>query len=291
MFDNELFANEAIKLKDKTEAIAQEIAEKIKKIEGEKSDLANYNKETIERIFNETVESKIIESIENLLNPENELIKEILRKKLWNIWYKAAFGYVAEYREKNSDKDIIESEYTVSGGIKSTNKKHNLRRIGGNLHNLQVHQVPIKYLDYFIGFKKCVLNYLYRILTGPYKPLVYEHSKIMKELPKIKNHIINALPPGKDRDRIKEEFDILDFNMNYRYITNSIFVRRKIESEWEQYNREPNFKQDVHFNYSIYGIGRIVYQPFKNLYIYGMEIPEQFDRGKLLSTMFFCWRK
>ena len=55
----------------------------------------------------------------------------------------------------------------------------------------------------------------------------------------------------------------------------------------EEYKRKPDPFVDIHLLYTIYSIDQKIYKPFKYLYIYGMEIPEQFHRGKLLSTMFF----
>jgi len=326
LFVDELFDIEAIKLKGKAEQIAEEIAKKIIKREGEK--LADYNKEEVDSILNinkeviNSILNKTIESnIQNLLYPQNE---ELLRKNLWNVWYKTTYGYVDEYKEKFGDKfDEITIDQAIKkatffhansrkpkaksiGGIKKRRNKRILYGRGPRDHSpgnsrYQIQQVPVyqnqiqqmhvKYIDYFKGFlQKYVYNFLYKIFMGPYKPLQYNHSEISNELVKLQEKIINALPPGKDREKIEKEFDILDrqkINITIKDITKSIFIRRKLQKEIVRYGLEPDPSVDIYLLYTIYNVDNIIYKPFNNLYIYGMEIPEQFDRGKLLSSMFF----
>jgi len=104
MFYDELLKKAAIKLQDKAREIAEEIAGKIKKIEGEKNNLADYNIEIVKNAFNEIIESKINGSIQNLI-PKNKEDQELLRVKLWNILYTLNFGYdirKPKYKKKKS---------------------------------------------------------------------------------------------------------------------------------------------------------------------------------------------
>jgi hypothetical protein len=105
MFYDQLLNNEAKKLQGNARAIAEEIAKKIKKDGGEKANLADYSKKIVQSAFNEIIESKIKECIQNLLI-KNKINKELLRVKLWNILYTINFGY--DISKIPNDKEIKE---------------------------------------------------------------------------------------------------------------------------------------------------------------------------------------
>jgi len=116
MFYDELLKKAAIKLQDKAREIAEEIADKIKKVEGEKNNLADYNIEIVKNAFNLIIESKINGSIQNLI-PKNKEDQELLRVKLWNILYTLNFGYdirKPKYIKKRKPKYIKKS---MKGGM------------------------------------------------------------------------------------------------------------------------------------------------------------------------------
>ena len=105
MFYKELLNIEAKKLQANAQAIAEEIAEEIiKKDVREKTTLAHYDRQKIKLIFNETVEKKINETVEkkiknslsNLKSYLKTVDKELLRKRLFNILYRANFGYIKD---------------------------------------------------------------------------------------------------------------------------------------------------------------------------------------------------
>lgn len=101
MFYAELLNKEAIKLENNAEEIAEEIVIKIKKedkTDNVKKRLADYSEETILSAFNEIIGKKIDETIKNVLRPINKEYEKLLIKKLWDVLYKANFGYVAEYK-------------------------------------------------------------------------------------------------------------------------------------------------------------------------------------------------
>ena len=296
-YSGDLLNKKAIDLQGNAEEFAKEIAIKIIEKEGDFTGFDNYNIDTVNSVFIEKIKNKINQDIKN---------KELLRKDLWNILYTSHYGYVPKYIEKYGDKI---NDLTIGEAIQdelSITKKPRAKSIGGKYKNFLQYilngggprdhspgkpppppQLPVKYFNYYPGFIISLWNILIRMLNRPLKmlegpPLTYNHSDIMNELPGIKSEIINSLTLPKDKDKIKLEFNYVDYNIAKDYITNSIFLRRKIESL---------NSNTLYSNYANNEIERVIYKPFDNLYIYGMQNPEQFDRTKLLSTMFFLLEK
>ena len=207
----------------------------------------------------------------------------------------------------NYDKFI---HYIVNGGGPRD-------RSPGNPHPLPPN-LPKKFVIYFPSVIKYLWNYLFDMLKGNYlnkkrigppseelsdeslfkdiydigsSPLKYDHYEIMGELHDIQQKIIDSLKTDKDKKKIKEEFDFVDNNVDSKIITYSIYLQRQIE---HQKKTVSSIIYQTYINNKLKSIMTQdnkqfikVYQPFKNLYIYGTLNPDQFNRTKLLLTMFF----
>jgi hypothetical protein len=310
-------------LEKNAEKIAEEIAEEIINIEGNKKKFLNYDINIVNNVFIEKIE-KIEKYIENkeLLNIKD---KELLRKNLWNILYTSHYGYDSKYKEKYGDKfDEITIGQAIDDKInfdKTIIKKPKAKSFGGNYDKLidnivngggpRDHspgnplrpplppKLPRKFFIYFPSVIKYLWNILFEMLNNPSSKniknyseelldppprLIYNHLEIMDELPYIKIEIINSLTSSEDINKMKSEFNFVDYNVDNKFITRSIFLRRKIENE-------KNHASYIYSNYSIDEIDILFYKPFQDLYIYGMRNPNQYDRAKLLSIMFFLLEK
>lgn len=307
-------------LEKNAEKIAKEIAEEIINIEGDKKNFDDYDINIVNNVFTEKIE-KYIENKE-LLNIKN---KELLRKNLWNILYTSHYGYDSKYKEKYGDKfDEITIGQAIDDEIsfkKTTIKKPKAKSVGGNydkfIHYIvngggprdyspgnhlrlpQPPKLPRKFVIYFPNVIKYLWNILFEMLNNPSLKeiknnpeelldppplLIYNHLEIMDELHDIKIEIINSLTSSEDINKMISEFNFVDYNVDNKLITRSIFLRRKIENEKKRADY-------IYYNYSINGIDNLFYKPFQDLYIYGMRNPNQYDRAKLLSTMFFLLEK
>ena len=304
IFFGDLQNNLDIDLEKNADKIAKEIAEKIINIEGKKKNFANYDIDIVNSVFTKIIEN----TIEN---------KELLIKNLWNILYTAHYGYDSKYKEKYGDRfdeitigQAINDEMTNDKAIISKSK---YKSIGGKYKNLSKYnlnggsspppppspQLSNKKFFYFPSAIKLVWGAVFEMLTTPSlkeiknhpvellttsPPLIYNHLEIMNELYDIKINILDSLTSSEDINKMKSEFDFVDYNVDDKFITRSIFLRRKIENEKKH-------AANIYSNYSINGIYNIFYKPFQDLYIYGMHNPNQYDREKLLSTMFFILEK
>jgi hypothetical protein len=118
MFYSELLKTEAIKLENNAKAIAEEIAIKIKnddKTDKVKKNLHDYSEENIINAFIQIIKKKIDDCRESSKNKED---KELLRKTLWDVLYKANFGYVATYKTLDEYPDKTFNKYLVTYNIK-----------------------------------------------------------------------------------------------------------------------------------------------------------------------------
>jgi hypothetical protein len=301
-------------LEKNAKEIAEEIAEKIINIEGVKKDFANYNINIVNSVFTQIIENKIENKIKN---------KELLRKNLWNILYTAQYGYASKYMEKYGDRfdtitigQAIKEEMTNYKSIGGKNNlKYNLK--GGSSPPpppppplpppLPLHLSNKKFLYATIGIQLVwnnVWNNVFKILTTPSSkksenesesdkliatapPLIYNHLEIMKELPEIKRQIISSLTSYEDIDKINSDFNLVDLCIGRKTITHSIFLRREIENKKNFFKNKKEQAARIYTDYSMNIIDNTIYKPFKDLYIYGMDNPNQYNRFALLSSMLF----
>jgi hypothetical protein len=120
-----------------------------------------------------------------------------------------------------------------------------------------------------------------------YPPLIYNHLEIEKELPEIKRQIISSLTSYEDIDKINSDFNLVDLCIGSKTITRSIFLRREIENKKKFFKNKKEQAASIYTNYSMNSIDKTIYKPFKDLYIYGMDNPNQYNRANLLSSMLF----
>ena len=304
-------------LEKNAEKIAEEIAEEIINIEGDKKNFDDYDINTINNVFTEKIE-KYTENKE-LLN--KELLRKNLWNILYTSHYGYASKYKEKYGDKFDEITIGQAINDEISFDKTIIKKPKAKSIGGN-YDKYIHYnvngggprdhspgnpsrppLPPKLPRKFVIYFPSVINYLWNILfemlnnpslkelknyseelLDPPPPLIYNHLEIMDELPSIKIEIINSLTSYEDKNKMKSEFNFVDYNVDDKFITRSIFLRRKIENE-------KNHASHIYSNYSNNGIDILFYKPFQDLYIYGMRNPNQYNRATLLSNMFFLLEK
>jgi hypothetical protein len=283
VFKNELLYYESIKLDDKAITIANEIAKILKEEEGDKSDLNLYKFKTIKRIFNNIIESKITEVETNF----NEIkYNEMLRTKLWNIFYTANFGY-------NSQLKII-------GGVKSKSRgitKHSKTSLKQNFVTISSRFIfPWKNL--FINVYKR-LWYFFKLTEDNDESYFFDNYTVKSFNEKrieLRNTIINSYD-ANDREKIKAEFeifDILDPKSDLIWdINQSIWSRFLMEwriKEYEKYpypeKREQQHKFMKKYTIKTYS-SSYIYLPFKYFPIYAIQIHNKFSREHLLEQFFY----
>jgi len=281
MFYKELLNIEAKKLQANAQAIAEEIAKEIKQDGGEKATLADYDRENIKSIFNNTVKNIIKNSKSNLKSNLNTVDKELLRKRLFNILYKANFGYIKDSKSivrgaivRGGDRGgPISIEYWdefVAHNIGLPNEVDLLFQNEEFIQSNDSHSSsPIYYKDeeseseseseeesemrrdivysqYFIfPWKEFLLNvfkYLYYCFKRPPPQITYDTYEDMKDKKEeIKRGIISSYSNGSEIQKKVME----DFE-TYEYqgkklIYKAIFNRMTIDAEIKAY-RESKFE-------------------------------------------------
>jgi hypothetical protein len=232
VFKNELLYYESIKLDDKAITIANEIAKILKEEEGDKSDLNLYKFKTIKRIFNNIIESKITEVETNF----NEIkYNEMLRTKLWNIFYTANFGY-------NSQLKII-------GGVKSKSRgitKHSKTSLKQNFVTISSRFIfPWKNL--FINVYKR-LWYFFKLTEDNDESYFFDNYTVKSFNEKrieLRNTIINSYD-ANDREKIKAEFEIFDILDPKSDLIWDINLQNWIDKFIQNDGSEDRIKQIIH---------------------------------------------
>lgn len=305
-FKEELLYIEAIKLEDNALAIAREIAKKLKDKEGEQEYLEHYNPETIQRLFNETIERKINQCERNLLNQEKNQ-NDLLIEKLKDILYTAHYGY-AIFPNAIKNKSLHLSGGAPPSKSRANNKKQHSYY---DSHEKEWHRHMKKPDD---SLRKKIVHLSYRfifpwknLLSKVYKHLWY-HFSLKKEEPEslplrelnikrlfLRDKIINSYPEGNDREQIRAAFDILESNEDLIFdINNSIWSRFLMDlriKEYDKYPYEKRLSKQLIFikkyQYKAFFPVHYIYLPFRYIPIYGIHFENKFDRGALLESMFY----
>jgi len=264
IFFDDLLNNCSLDLQSDSIKVAEKIAEKIKKKEGDLADFDKYNINTVHSVFNEIIEKKMNECIKKLENPGAN--KEQLRKNLWNILYTSHFGYLSKYKQKYGDKiDEITIGQAINDELMNDkvvrNRSSKAKSIGGGGYTKYIqdgngprdhspgkphlprpppphNQFTFKYVHYFPNFIKSVWGFLFKMLNRPLNKLLTgpseeENNGSPEELHNGSPLIYNHLTIRDELSYLKREIintlstpdDIKKINLEFNYIDDIIDER------------------------------------------------------------------
>ena len=264
IFYDELLYYEAIKLGYNVESIVKEIVQKLKEEEGDKVNLTDYSQTNIEYIFDTTIQSKINESIQHLKNPENKIIKELLTKKLLNVFYTANYGYNYNSalkgggHSKQSSTSNHSSNPSDNHSSNPSGKPSKSRGINKQsyydklekewLRTLKNEEVPslrqkITTLSsrFIFPYKNLLSNvykrlwYFFRITDENKEPRRLLTDDWNNKREQLRDSIISSYKDDNEREKIRAEFEIIEIvNPPINAYIRSDFIHMLNETIWER---------------------------------------------------------